>query len=47
MTLQHEACLNNLSESFYACQYPMKIHTSSGKYIDILALIDAGATAAH
>jgi hypothetical protein len=38
-TLQHEA-LNKLSERSYACQYPMKVHTSSGKYIDTIALID-------
>jgi hypothetical protein len=37
-TLQHEAL--KLSERSYACQYPMKIHSSSGKYIDIIALID-------
>jgi len=41
--LQREACLNKLSESSFACQYPMKIYTSSGKYIDIIALIDTGA----
>ena len=45
--LQQEAHLNKLSESAYACQYPMKISTSNGKYIDIIALIDTGANAAN
>ena len=39
--------MNKLSESAYACQYPMKISTSNGKYIDIIALIDTGANAAN
>jgi hypothetical protein len=40
--------LNNWSERSFACQYPMKIHTSIGKYIDIIALIDiTGANASN
>ena len=45
--LQQEATLNKLSESAYACQYPMKIYTSNGKFIDIIALIDTGANASN
>ena len=45
--LQQEERLNKLSESSYACQYPMKISTTSGKYIDIIALIDTGANASN
>ena len=39
--------MNKLSESSYACQYPMKISTSNGKFIDIIALIDTGANASN